>query len=479
VNIIQAIQDRNLFRPFLQDKNGGIDMWHNWLVALMYLYRLPIKKPKNLELIKKITGRNPLLQNKEFTTALFLVGRRSGKSKIASVVAAFEAALSGRERLLSRGEIGMVSVISPTRLQSQVIKKYIRAAFETDLLKAEIVQEDSYGFELSNGVRIQTLVGDFRSVRGFTQLAVVIDECCFMGLTEESKVKNDSELIQAIRPALSTTGGKLLAISTKYAKKGWAYRTWKTNYGNDNGRILVVDAESKLMNPTLRQEIIDEALAEDVVAGRTEFLNEWRDDICDFLPIEVIEQVVIKGRIELLPNSNERYFAFCDVSGGRVDSSALAIGHRKGRKTVVDFVKEYKPPHNPYEVVSSMCGECRRFSIRQIVGDNYSAEFVKQAFEGNGIRYKKCEFPKSQIYVELIPKICSGEIELLDNEKIIGQLAGLERRTRSGGRDVVDHGFGRHDDVANACAGLASITSAKRLVVGGLQLNPVLQGIFE
>jgi hypothetical protein len=39
---------------------------------------------------------------------------------------------------------------------------------------------------------------------------------------------------------------------------------------------------------------------------------------------------------------------------------------------------------------------------------------------------------------------------------MIGQLCSLERRTARGGRDSVDHPPGQHDDLANACAGVAA-----------------------
>jgi hypothetical protein len=62
--------------------------------------------------------------------------------------------------------------------------------------------------------------------------------------------------------------------------------------------------------------------------------------------------------------------------------------------------------------------------------------------------------------------LCSGEIELLDHPALIDQLAALERRTRSGGRDVVDHPSGGKDDLANAVAGVAEVCITRRIKVG-------------
>jgi hypothetical protein len=44
--------------------------------------------------------------------------------------------------------------------------------------------------------------------------------------------------------------------------------------------------------------------------------------------------------------------------------------------------------------------------------------------------------------------------ELPDNKWLHAQLKGLERKTRSGGRDLVDHYPGGQDDLANSVAGV-------------------------
>ena len=55
----------------------------------------------------------------------------------------------------------------------------------------------------------------------------------------------------------------------------------------------------------------------------------------------------------------------------------------------------------------------------------HSADFSR-AFEANGIYYAKAEKPKAQLYAELLPRLTSGEIELLDEPFLVNQLAALE-----------------------------------------------------
>jgi len=469
MNIIQAIENQDLFGPFLGDDHST---WENWLAALACLYGIRVH-PRHRDLIQECTGRERrLMPRAGFDAALFLLGRRSGKSRIAALVGAYEAVLAGHESKLAKGEKGVVAVCAPTKRQGRIVRDYLRAIFEPPLLQAEVVKESTWeGFELQTGVRIETMAGDFRTVRGHTLLAAIVDEACFFGVEEESKIRSDIELIRAIKPALATTGGKLVVISTPYARKGWSYRQWRTHYGSDASPILVWNAPSRTMNPTLPQSVVTAALAEDPAAARSEYLGEWRDDVAEFVPRSLIEGLVKEGRKELLPRSGCRYVAFADLSGGRNDDAALAIAHKDGRMVVLDKVERYRPPFNPYRVVQLMADTLAHYHTKRVTGDNYAAEFVAGAFKDLGFHFSKSPKSASALYLELLPRLCSGEIELLDNETLVTQLANLERRTRSGGRDVVDHPSGGHDDLANVVAGVAATAVRPRLTLGALRFS--------
>lgn len=468
MRIIEAIKDENLFRPFLADRNDSLLSWTNWFTALRLVYgmRLP---PSTHDLIRQCTGRDPsLMPANGFNTALFLTGRRSGKSRIAAVIGAFEALFGGHEKKLARGEKGLVPVLAPTVKQSRIVKGYLRAIFKVPLLANELVEETKEGFELRNGTRIEILAGDYRTCRGFSLCAAICDELAFFGLEEEFKTRSDTELIRAIKPSLATLGGKLICISSPYARKGYCFKTYDKNFGNDAGRVLVWNCSSRTMNPTLPQSVVDDAMAEDLQAAKSEYGGEFRDDVAEFLPREVIERLVIPNRLELLPRDKVDYFAFADLSGGRSDDAALAIAHREGRMVVVDALKRYRPPFNPHVTITKMTEVLKQYRVRRVIGDNYAAAFCETSFQSNGVAYTKSDLPKSALYGELLPRLCSGEIELLDDKLLINQLASLERRTRSGGKDIIDHPAGSHDDLANVVAGVSFITAKPRLRLGAL-----------
>jgi len=466
MKILQAINDEKLFRPFLGNE---LRSWQNWSTALRCLYGLLVLGQNSRAVVAECTGRDvDQLPEDGFDTALFLTGRRSGKSRIAAIIGAFEAVLAGHEKKLSKGEKGVVPIMAPTKWQARIVTNYVRSIFAAPMLRQEVVAETKEGFELRNGTLIQILAGDWRTVRGFTLLAAIVDEAAFFGYEEETKIRSDTELIRAVKPGLATVGGKLICISSPYARKGWCYSTYKKHFANNAGKTLVWNCPSRTMNPSLLQCVIDEAMAEDRAAALAEYMGEFRDDVAEFLPRGIVEQFVVKGRIEISPQPGNRYAAFADLSGGRSDDAALAIGHRDNRKAVIDKLVRYRPPFNPHEVIGRMADELRRYQLRRVVGDNYAADFVSRTFEEHGIRYTKADKPKNVLYGELLPRLCSGEIILLDNTMLIDQLAALERRTRSGGRDIIDHPQGEHDDLANAVAGCAEVLSTKVFIVGAL-----------
>lgn len=94
----------------------------------------------------------------------------------------------------------------------------------------------------------------------------------------------------------------------------------------------------------------------------------------------------------------------------------------------------------------------KAFGVQEVVADKYADEWVPEAFRKHGIIVRPSELTASEIYLEFLPLVSNGTVELLDIKRLAGQLAGLERRARSGGKDLVTHYQGGHDRVANAAA---------------------------
>ena len=275
------------------------------------------------------------------------------------------------------------------------------------------------------------------------------------GATNSNDSTNpDSEILAAARPALATTGGLLVCISSPHARRGEMWAAYKRDWGpSGDPLILVAKAESRALNPTLPQRVVDRAYERDPLAAAAEYGAEFRTDIESFVSREAVDAAIVPGRFELPPVPGVEYRAFVDPSGGSVDSMTIAIAHSDGDVTVLDCLREVRPPFSPDAVVSDFVELLGRYHVHEATGDRWGGEFVVEQFEKRFISYRVSERTKSEICKELLPSLNSGRVELLDHPRLVAQLCGLERRTARGGRDSIDHPPGGHDDVVNAAAG--------------------------
>ena len=82
---------------------------------------------------------------------------------------------------------------------------------------------------LTTGISLEVRSASFRRIRGVTCVAVLADECAFW-MSDES-ANPDVEILNAARPALATTQGPLIAISSPYARRGALWDTYKKHFG--------------------------------------------------------------------------------------------------------------------------------------------------------------------------------------------------------------------------------------------------------
>ena len=107
----------------------------------------------------------------------------------------------------------------------------------------------------------------FRRLRGPTYIAVIADEAAFW-YSDEFSSNADTEILNAVRPGLATTGGPLIIASSPYAKRGVLWETHRRHYGPDGDPlILVAQGTSRDFNPSLPQSVVDRALERDHAAA--------------------------------------------------------------------------------------------------------------------------------------------------------------------------------------------------------------------
>jgi hypothetical protein len=440
---------------------GGVlvgDSWQAWRVLLIAAMGEQLTDAER-EIFKKLTGRErePLKRVEEFVA---IIGRRGGKSRTMALLAAFIAGLC--KHSLVRGERGVLLCVAPDQKQAGIVLNYTEASFEqSPILKQLIENRTADTLELTNGCSIEVRAASFRRLRGPSYIACIADECAFW-YSDEFSANTDGEILGAIRPGLATTGGPLILASSPYAKRGQLWETHRKHYGPEGDPlILVARGTSRDFNPSLPQSVVDRALERDHAAASAEYLAEFRSDVESFVSFEIV-QACIGDHHEMAPLAEHKYFAFVDPSGGSADSFTLAIGHRDGERSVIDAIREVKPPFSPETVVDDFAALLKSYRISRVTGDRYAGEWPREQFRKRGIEYRCADKPKSDLFRDLLPMLNAGSITLPKSERLVNQLCGLERRTARSGKDSIDHGPGSHDDLANAVAGAADQASGRR-----------------
>lgn len=474
MTILDAMRDPALFGPWFDPAS-----WRAWSAFLAALFALPMSDA-DVDVFRQCTGRTtpPKSPARE---AWVVVGRRGGKSRIAAAIAVYLACFADHRANLAPGEVGTVALIAADRRQARTLMRYIAGFFDAvPMLGQMVTGRTKESITLANRIVIEVHTASFRSVRGYTLVAVIADEIAFW-MSDEAGANPDVEIINGLRPGLATTGGLLLAISSPYARRGVLWNAHRRHFGVDDDPVLVWQAPTDVMNPRVDRQVIADAYAEDEASAAAEYGAAFRRDVETFISRETVQACVVPGRIELPPTLAHRHVAFTDAAGGSgQDSFTLAIAHAErgagegaAPRVVVDALREVKPPFSPDDVVRDFVALLRRYGIASVHGDRYAGDWVAERFRRYGIDYQPSAQTKSDLYRDLLPVLNSGQVELLDAPRLLAQLTALERRVARGGRESIDHPPRGHDDVANALAGVCAVARWReqhlvRLVDGGI-----------
>jgi hypothetical protein len=431
--------------------------WHPWKVTLKAMFAEPMS-PREVYQFYELAERSPPKQR--IREAWFAIGRRAGKDSVASAIACYMAAVTDFRPCLRVGETPTIVCLAVDRVQSQLCFRYIKGYFENvPLLRPLLKRVAPSGgvIELHNGVEIVVATNSFRAIRGRTILLAILDECAYWLNDSDGTTNTDYETYSALRPGLITLrpcGALILGISTCYRRTGLLYEKYRTHYAQDDDEVLVIKQPSMVYHNSVEVEKEYQSLNEyDPERAAAEFMSEWRSDLSDFVPREVVESLIPYGCYELPCVPKYSYTAFCDPSGGSSDAMTLAVAHYENGKAVLDCLREIRSPFNPSDACAEFAQVLKSYRVTRVTADRYGGQWPVERFAEVGINLEHSERVKKDIYKECLPLLMRAGCTLLDSPRLVAQLCGLERRTARGGQDSIDHKPGAHDDLANAAAG--------------------------
>jgi len=139
---------------------------------------------------------------------LLNIHRQAGKSLMAALIGVHDAVYTPGS---------LVLILSPSLRQSGLVQRKVMHIYNAVGRPVAATEESALQLTLANGSRIVALPGQEGTVRGYSGVTRLI-------IDEASRV--DDSLYFGTRPMLATSGGRLIAMSTPWGKRGWWHHEW-------------------------------------------------------------------------------------------------------------------------------------------------------------------------------------------------------------------------------------------------------------
>jgi hypothetical protein len=406
-----------------------------------------------MEICRRATGREPVpCEQHELTV---IAGRRSGKtSRVAALIALYEAF---RAHGLPRGQHGYVLVIAPYVQQAAIAFKFIKSYIVgSEILRPLVHKYRKTEIELKNGVIIACCPCSYITVRGFSIICAICDEMAFWR-HEETAANPEHEVLDAIRPAMATLSNtKLVKISTPFRKDGIIWREFLQRRDLDH---LVWQLSTEEMNSAVPKDFLDKERRNNEQTFRREYCAEFTDNTLGWIPPEILEPCIQRGRRELPCVSSGTYVAAIDPAFHH-DDFAFAVLHRsdEGMMTVAYLARwtgTKKVPLNVQPICELIHEVLERYGINTLFGDQYCFAVIKQQLAKLGILYREFAFgtnTRAKIYGNLRQLMVEEKIAFTDDPELRRQFLRLEEIRRPNGNTDFRPPGSSKDDMAIAVA---------------------------
>ncbi len=425
-------------------------------VLLRTLYNLPLSW-KQKKILKTISPGYS--QNGELLEAVWVLGSRSGKSLLASIIALYESTRAKWQEYLSPGESAYVMLVATRQKQSEaVIQANCARLIENSPGLSNLI-EGIYGTELrfKNNMRILSLPASSTAGRGLPIVCFILDE---IGHFFTEGLKADETIFNSLRPRMAQfPNAKVILISTPSAKQGLLWSFFKEGF--DVPQRFTAQAPTTLMNPVIPEEFIDRERKRDPDYAAREFDAIFAERTASFFTDEMIQ-----SSFSLLGDfsykSGSSYYVGIDQSGlsGR-DQFAIAICYSEADIIRVSTVESYSTK----DLDKVMAGVKRLkdlYHFSRVFIDKYASGWVAANLKTLGLQVEiRPALP--QIYQNLRTLMLARRIDISPNDSLKRALENTQSYYSKSNSLSIGHTRGSegHGDLADALATAVFVASQK------------------
>lgn len=187
--------------------------------------------------------------------------RQAGKSTVAAILALHQSLYHPSSLTL---------LISPSLRQSSELFRKVTDLLALLPVRPLLTEDNRLSLRLKNRSRVVSLPSSEATVRGFSAVSLLIFD-------EAARVQDS--LFHACQPMLAVSGGRLVALSTPFGRRGFFHQEWTDGEGWE--RVCVTASEC----PRISKEFLD--------GERRSMPNLWfrSEYLCQF--VDTLDQVFL------------------------------------------------------------------------------------------------------------------------------------------------------------------------------------------
>jgi hypothetical protein len=407
--------------------------------------------PKQQEIL------NSLFEN-NINHAIWVLGRRSGKTFMAAIAAVYMCFAQDEYfiKRVRKGEKWFIVTVANDLGQSKIALDNIRQLILNSPFAQEITRETSLEIEISNGCVFQAIPASARASRGKAVVAILQDELAFS--IEGDANRGAEAMYTALAPSIAQFGkyGKIIELSSPYLNSGVFFDHFRQAQSGEFPGMQALQIPTWEINVHLPFgcDFLENARKKDEETFFVEFGAQFRNNNSTLVAPEIVDAAVNKSRRTSIPQRDlmGTYVLALDPARGGAgrDAYVACIVHYEGERLVVDQFHEFeatfeiagKKEVNIAEVEYWITEQHRMYNFESIILDQYNSASTIQSLSSS--------FPISELawsvstkmkaFGKLKELLNSGLIELPNHKEAIKQLKNLGVIYRASGQWTVTGG---------------------------------------
>jgi hypothetical protein len=380
---------------------------------------------------------------------VLVCGVRGGKSFLVSCAAA-HAALSADLSPLKHHELPRFVIVGPTVDAASATFKLLRGIVQSSpALQRLLVGEptaDTLVLERLDGRRVEIVVVAAQrgglSVRNRWLVGFALEEVAQFGASETGAVVNAEEILHAAETRL-LPGCQGWLISSPYGPQGLLHSLWKRHFGRP-GRVLVVHAPTRALNPSFPQEQVEAIRAESPDVAAREYDATWLDADAAYYVAAMVDPAT---RVAPLQRRGRAVAAGMDP-GTRGNSWTLAVAwperdplNSKRERIIVGAVWSWTgsraAPLSPRATLQEIARVLRAYGVTRIHVDSWSFDAMQDHARAADLTLVEQPAGERDLpYQQLHTLLANGDVELPPDPTLRMDLLSVRQRATTSGMKI-------------------------------------------